>query len=67
MTNGKFKKNGVAPEDIDEKQKVNETTFHKYFRSFMKKFSNEDDEDAKPKTWKERLTFVADNAKDDKV
>ena len=68
MSSGKFRNNGVAPKDnfSDDSSKSNNNVFSKYYKNIRARFSNGDDDESPPKTWKEMLTFTADNAKDDK-
>ena len=67
MANGHLKKNGVAPKESTE---VKETKLENNLKGQLSKlltcFVEEKDEEGTPKTWKERLTFVAENAQNDK-
>ena len=66
--NGHFKKNGVAPtEKSGVKEPKGENPFRDQFINLLDRFINkgEKEKDA-PKTWRERLTFVAKNSKNDK-
>ena len=65
MARGKFMKNGVAPtktEDIKHRSHLPTLRALLVRVSLLKPESVE----AQPKTWKERLSFVAENAKNDK-
>ncbi len=68
MANGHFKKNGVAPkENVTVKEQKEENIFKRQFTKLVTRFVDDKDEEGQvPKTWKERLTFVAENAKNDK-
>ena len=69
MANGHFKKNGVAPKEKPAvKEEKGRNVFRDQFTKFVTRFVNEEGEEEKgaPKTWRERLTFVAENAKNDK-
>lgn len=67
----KLRKNGVAPKDIESKQNAPSSNFivnmfNNVRNRFVKPKEGQQEEEAPPKTWKERLTWVADNAKNDK-
>ena len=68
MANGHFKKNGVAPKEKPTVEELKgENSFRDQLAEFVTRFINkgEEEKDA-PKTWRERLTFVAENSKNDK-
>lgn len=71
MAGGKFMKNGVAPAKKEEKSNTKpRTNFQKLRNGFVRvgllKPEEGDDGNNQPKTWKERLSFVAENAAGDK-
>ena len=64
-----MRNNDVAPkENTDESKASSQTAFAMMMTRMREKlccFSKLEGDDKPPKTWKERLTFVADNAKND--
>lgn len=69
MANGKIGNNNVAPEENTVESKVSSQSAFAMMMTMMREklfcFSKSKTDDQQPKTWKERLTFVADNAKND--
>ena len=69
MSRGKFLKNGVAPkkEDVNNDRKPISSNIQKLRNVLIRHGLLKPQQDAiQPQTWRERLTFVAENAKDDK-
>ena len=69
MANRQFKKNGVAPKDkiTNNPDQKGKHIFKRQFTWFVSHFvEDREKEGSSKKTWKERLTFVAENAKNDK-
>ena len=69
MSRGKFLKNGVAPKDDGNIEgKPISSNIQRTLRNVLVQLGllKPKHGDIQPKTWRERLTFVAENAKDDK-
>ena len=67
MSSGIFRNNGVAPKDkMSDEDSKTKYVFSKYFVSVRDRFSKGNEDNSPPKTWKEMLTFTAENAKGDR-
>ena len=69
MSRGKFLKNGVAPkkEDVNNDRKPICSNIQKLRNVLIRHGLLKPQHEAiQPQTWRERLTFVAENSKDDK-